>query len=528
MTKSLLIGFFLILCAFSGAVYNQQVYQLENVGILIDCTVVIALHIAMAFVFGGIPFLRWPYFILMNAAGMATAYFYTVFGVMISYDSIAWLLETDKMEVKSFLTWRFVLLIGVSVLIGSTQSLLSKRILGSLKPKKYLAVTGAVLLGAFLLYRGSWALLKYAHWQKTYEAISLSVITPISIPKALRLYVHEESKSAKLLDLPNPADKPSSLAVSENERPVVVFIVGESLRASHLGINGYPRDTTPRLAQLKNLLNYGTCRSFANTTRVSLVGMLTDATLKERKPHYQSFINLFNKHGYTTNFISMQNKLGRSGHLTDALISCSQNVQYEHGRDINLVAHLKNTLKDNDSGSLVLLHMRGSHFSYRDQYADAYRKFTPDTYNNENLPAYKDNLINAYDNSVLKTDDLIASVIDAVRDKNAIVFYTSDHGVSLGERGVFLHGTKPEREQFEVPFLIWYSNQYQQHFPQVVESLKKNLGKQVTHDFIYHTLVGLGGIQSDVINPSFDLSGMSARNTAHKIAATSDNTKTLQ
>lgn len=504
--RTLQTWLFGLLCAVSAAVYNPQIYKLDALGIGWDVVVVVALHGALAMLFGRIPGVRWAYFTLMNLAGCATTYFYTVFGVTVNYDSVAWLFETNSMEVNSFLTWRLSLLMGVSFLLGLIQASLSKRVLGDVPLKRYAAVFGVALLAVAGLYKGSWAFFKYMDWQPTYEAISLSRVSPISIPKAIRMYIHEEGESEKLLDLPNPADAPSQLVVAEDERPTVVFIIGESAQAAHFGINGYERQTTPRLAAMPNLLNYGVCRSFGNTTRVSLIGMLTDARIKERKPQHASFINLFNKHGYETYFISRQNKLGRSGHLTDALISCSKHVKYVKGRDIELVRHMNEAIGDT-SGNLVLLHMVGSHFSYKHQYTDQYRKFVPDDYVNEELSKYHQNVINAYDNSILKTDDMIASVIDALRDKNAVVFYTSDHGDSLGKRGVFLHGTTVEQEQYEVPFLLWYSDAFKAARPQTVAHMQAAVGTPVTHDFIYHTLAGLAGIRSDVLDASLDLSG---------------------
>lgn len=135
----------------------------------------------------------------------------------------------------------------------------------------------------------------------------------------------------------------------------------------------------------------------------------------------------------------------------------------------------------------------------------------PDTYSNEAMPRDIANVINAYDNSIVKTDAMIAETIDVLRDRNAVVLYTSDHGESLGENGVFFHGTKKVAdEQYEVPLFLWYSDVYEKSRPDVVARLRRVRGTPVTHDFIYHTLLGLGGIRSTIASASHDLSGVTA------------------
>ncbi|NJB66800.1 glucan phosphoethanolaminetransferase (alkaline phosphatase superfamily) [Desulfobaculum xiamenense] len=503
------------LAAFSfvaGVAYNPHMFALPA-GWVVLCAVIMALvHTALTVVFGRIPYFRGAFFPLLHVSCCAGAYFYIVFGVTVNYDSIAWLLEADGFEVNSFLTWKLAVLLAFGVGLGVIHARLA-RVLDALPVRRYCVLVLAVLGVTAIAYRGSWFMLQQLDRQTVREAIAMQRIMPISIPKALRMYVHEERKIEEMLNLPSPAELTSE-AVGEEKRPVVVFVIGESAQAQHFGINGYERDTTPKLAAEQNLLNFGVCQAYANTTRKALIGMLTDATLGRRKPSCGSFIHVYNKHGYGTHFFSVQNKLGRSGHLTDALVACSDDVRYMHGTDHVLLEPLKEVLDARNGGELVLLHMRGSHFSYREDYTDEFRKFVPDDYGNENLAKYRNEVINAYDNSIVKTDDFLYSIISMLRDRNAVVVYTSDHGDSLGKRGVFLHGVTISDEQFNVPFLVWYSNAYAAAFPESVRSLAASVGGKVTHDNIFHTMIGLGGIRSDSVSLPLDL--------AHAKASPSD------
>jgi len=497
--------FFLLSCAFAGAVFNQQIYELPVWGMLLDLVVVCVLSLALGLLISLVPYVRVALFPLVSAGGFAAAYFYKTFGVSLSYDSLAWLVEANRFEVNSFLTPSLMGILGAGIVFGFVQAWLS----GSFDLKNRRLKFGifvGVLACTVFVYKGAWIGLKHFEVQKIYEAISLSRIYPFSVPKAARMYLHEANEMQKMLNLPDPATVPCS-ALPQEDRPIVTFIIGESVQAYHLGINGYPRETTPRLAKEKNLLNFGVCRSFGNTTRVSLVGMLTDATIKKRKPRHGSFIKIYNGLGYRTAFYSKQNKIGRSGQLTDMLISCAQDVQYIHngGGDFTLLDPLEHAANTVKGGQLILLHMSGSHFSYKKHYGDDFRKFVPDAYENENLAQYHDEVINAYDNTIYKLDSFLVGVMDKLRDKDAVLIYASDHGDSLGKRGVFLHGTSIQKEQYEVPLLIWYSDLYAQKHPEIVAGLRSSLGKSVSHDNLYHTILGLGGIQSQLLDPKLDL-----------------------
>ncbi len=500
---------FVVISLLAALCYNPQLYA-TGVSPLAAVPVLL-LHLALAVTFGGIPGLRWGYFLFLHVAGCALTYFYTLFDVSMSYDTLAWLLETNRAEVDSFVTWPLFLLLCAGIAVSLVHSSLSQSFRASLAGRRYAAMAGLLLLCALVSAEGGRAAFKHLGGKASYEALSMSRIVPVSVVKAAAAYVREERRSDTLAALPDPADAASSLVIPDHEKPVVVFIIGESARADHFGINGYERDTTPRLSLERNIINYGVCRSFANTTRISLIGILTDATIEDRTPRHGSFISLFNKHGYDTAFFSRQNRLGRSGHLTDALVSGAGTVEYLKGVDRDLVTRLQ-AFVANAGGKLVVLHTQGSHFSYNQQYAAEHRRFMPDTYSNEAMPRDIANVINAYDNSIVKTDAMIAETIDVLRDRNAVVLYTSDHGESLGENGVFFHGTKKVAdEQYEVPLFLWYSDVYEKSRPDVVARLRRVRGTPVTHDFIYHTLLGLGGIRSTIASASHDLSGVTAQ-----------------
>ena len=149
-----------------------------------------------------------------------------------------------------------------------------------------------------------------------------------------------------------------------------------------------------------------------------------------------SFIPLFNKHGFMTCFYSRQNKLGRSGHLTDALIGSSKDIRYfSSPTDQDLLKETEPLFKTYQHGLLLLLHTTGSHYDYRGNYTETFKVFAPDEYTPESMMEHRQNVINAYDNTIVKTDDFLAKLYAQLKDHDAIVVYVSDHGQLLGEHG---------------------------------------------------------------------------------------------
>lgn len=137
--------------------------------------------------------------------------------------------------------------------------------------------------------------------------------------------------------------------------------------------------------------------------------------------------------------------------------------------DHDLLPLLDNFIVKSGNKQFIVLHTYGSHFNYRDRYSDKFKVFIPD--NSVNLEyRHRDLLINSYDNSILSTDDFLASVIDKLRNTGAVtcMFYLPDHGEDImdDDRHRFLHASPcPTYYQLHIPFLIWFSDEYNNRYP---------------------------------------------------------------
>lgn len=162
---------------------------------------------------------------------------------------------------------------------------------------------------------------------------------------------------------------------------------------------------------------------------------------------------------------------------------------------------------------MLFLHMMGSHgpaYARRSSKDEAvFGQMCTDTSFKSCSPA---TIRAAYDASIRYTDRVLADMIKSLSrypDFNAALIYVSDHGESLGENGLFLHGTPyplaPD-EQLYVPMLLWMNQSFEQTFSVSRDAIEENIKQTVTHDHLYHTILGMLKVQSETYDPKWDLS----------------------
>ena len=331
-----------------------------------------------------------------------------------------------------------------------------------------------------------------ARWSMEY------VTDPIKYAKDF--FTRDREKVDFLRALKSPADLPSSR--DDDDDLVMVVVVGESLRADHLGLNGYERDTTPLLAK-EQLVNFPHTHSYAAWTRESVIGIFTDAVEKTREPKLGSFVKLMQKHGFFVNTYNANTKPNRSDFSFNILTEGATRF-FAARPDENMVQSFAGELGKHPR-ELHIFSPYGSHFSYRDAYPESFARFLPDDYARPVEPQDYDKLRNSYDNTVLYTDYVTEEMINLLRDKNAVLVFFSDHGESLGEEGRLAHGDNTAPEQRQVPLLFWFSDRYRAKHPEIPERMQAKTGLQVSHDNLFHTIPSLAGIHSEAVDPSLDL-----------------------
>lgn len=293
-------------------------------------------------------------------------------------------------------------------------------------------------------------------------------------------------------------------------QPDIIFVLGESLRADHLPFNGYERMTMPRMSADTALVSLSHIRSHATHTYASVPHILTgcDSTMADSAFASQSVITLFRRGGYRTAWFANQDlasSYAYFAHEADTLIwgNAARSV-YTYGKwlDTDLLPSLGEWLASPaGKPSMAVVHTIGSHWWYKSHYPDSARNFMPDTPTKEISTLSREQIVNAYDNTILATDDFLARLTALLRDRCAIVVYISDHGESLGEGGVWLHATESEPLHYPA-CMIWFSDAYRRAYPGKVEALRRRSAQPAATDAIFHTLLDGAGLRTSALDRS--------------------------
>lgn len=308
-------------------------------------------------------------------------------------------------------------------------------------------------------------------------------------------------------------------------RETYVIVVGETARADNWQLGGYGRETNPRLSLRDELVFFDKTLSESNTTHKSvpmLLSHLSADNFGDSIRFVKGVIDAFGEAGFMTAYISNQE---RNHSYIDFLGTCADTVDFarqDHGLqyDSQLIEPVEDIL-NKYSGSrkkLIVIHTYGSHFNYRERYDASDARFLPDNAT-EATTSNREELINAYDNTIVEADALLdglMNVLDADSASVSALIYTSDHGEDIFDdyRGRFLHASPtPTFHQIHVPMVVWLSSTYRKNYPEAQSALKINSGKNVSSSLsLFPTIISLAGLKLSHNAPvSADLSSANYR-----------------
>lgn len=307
-------------------------------------------------------------------------------------------------------------------------------------------------------------------------------------------------------------------AVSAKPR-LLVLVVGEAVRAQNWGLNGYTRQTTPQLAVIAPI-NFRDMTACGTATEVSVPCMFSPYGRahydKNRIEHSESVLHVLEHAGIKT--LWRDNQTGCKGvcdglafesyeHAVDprscSSEGCLDNVML-HGLDVEVGKH--------PGDMVVVLHQLGNHGpAYYARYPATLRRYTPVCETAELGKCSRAGIVNAYDNAVLQTDDFLASTIhflNALTARDTALIYLSDHGESLGENGLYLHGVPyaiaPDT-QTKVPLVMWLSPGFASARGIDLSCLRSKSNNPASQDNLFHSMLGLMQVQTHAYDRRLDL-----------------------
>ena len=305
----------------------------------------------------------------------------------------------------------------------------------------------------------------------------------------------------------------AQLLVRQHLQPKnVVMIIGESLNKLHCTTYGYDKPTTPRLQSLADhssllvftdvispevhtLPVFKTLFSKYRCEWGDSIKWYEQPTLQEilRQSGYTTYwVSNQSKHGVCDNFIGNYAELCTENYFVGNKLAGMKRKTYD-GEVLELLSPLTSA---SSTPSFYVVHLMGSHFKFSKRYPAEFQKFTSDDY--PSLPSHQREVVATYDNSVLYNDWVVSEIIRQFEDKEAIVFYFSDHAIDLFQSSPSYYGhAKKTKESFPfgqlIPFYVYMSPSYQAHFPEIVRILRTRTNQSFCTDNMFYTVMDLIG-----------------------------------
>lgn len=464
---------------------------------------------------------RWiikPMLGLVLVVTATAAYYQDRFAVYLDADMLRNVLHTEYHEARELISSGFilrVLLLALPPILILWRVRIVRRRWTQATLVRVLSLCGAIGLsasGMLLAFRDLSTLMRN-HKEVRY------LVTPGNYLYAAAQVLWSDVRQTQQVLTPVGTDA-RVIGRGEAARPrLLVIVVGETVRAQNWGLNGYARDTTPELRAL-NVVNFSDVRSCGTATEVSLPCMFSAVGRRdydeERIRSQESLLHVLQHAGIQS--LWRDNQTGCKGvcaglpfqQWREAKVAdlCQNDACF----DEILLHNLQDDIDAVSGDLVVVLHPLGNHGpSYYARYPKRFRRFTPTCDSAEPGDCSSDALVNSYDNAVLYGDHFVAETIGLLQrqtNRDAALIYVSDHGESLGEHGLYLHGVPyaiaPD-QQTSVAMVAWLSAGLAVSSGIDVECLRERSARPVAHDDLFHSTLGLLDVQTQAYEAQLDL-----------------------
>lgn len=465
-----------------------------------------------------------PWLVILLIAGAVTSYYMQSYNVLINRDMIQNVVETDYKEASQLFSWKmlfYVILLGIIPAILVTQLPVSYHSLR--REVTYKLVTCAVsFLGIALIAAVFYQ--DYASLFRNNRHIRDQVL-PLNYLYASYAYADSvlAAPTGKINALGSDAKlKPSW--TGQQRKVVSVIIVGETARAANFSLGGYTRDTNPNLKK-QDIVYFNNFHSCGTATAVSVPCMFSNFGRKKfdgsEAKHNENLLDVIQRAGLSV--LWRDNNSGCKGvcdrvnyddvgHLANTNLcnsrECFDQVLLEQFKE-----KIEFYTPAGKQGIVVVLHQHGSHGpDYFQRVPPEFEVYKPICRTNQLQECTQAEIVNAYDNTIVYSDYVIANIITFLKthqqEYDSSLLYLSDHGESLGENNLYLHGlpyaVAPD-EQTHVPALFWMSAGFADRFQVDKSCLHQHAGDAYSHDNLFHSMLGLLDIDTSAYNPALDL-----------------------
>ena len=468
--------------------------------------------------------------VILLLVAAASTYFMLQYSVVIDSTMMANVVNTDPREVRDLLSWTLLFSVlavaAVPALWLLRQDILWRRWWPQAWRNAVVAALAFGVLGAVTLasYQDLASLMRN-HKHVRYLFNPLNVLYGGGKLQADLLPRARHTMQAIGVDA-----RPGPTYALTRRTPLVVLVVGETARAANFSLGGYGRQTNPALEQLRaegGMTYFTDVRSCGTNTQASVPCMFSHQgkqAYEASKQPYENLLDVLQRAGLAVLWLDNQSGCKGLCARVDQVITrtledpslCSGGECFDEimlkGLDQRIAA-LDPARRAR--GVVVVMHQMGSHGpAYYRRSPPSFKKFMPECASNVLQDCPREQLVNAYDNTILYTDHLLASTAKwlerSARDgpQDTALLYLSDHGESLGENNLYLHGLPyalAPQVQVHVPMLTWLSGPMQKRLGVRQDCLQKNAGAPLTHDNLFHSMLGLLDVNTSVYQPRLDV-----------------------
>ncbi|OCX42971.1 lipid A/FlgG phosphoethanolamine transferase EptC [Campylobacter ornithocola] len=423
------------------------------------------------------------------------SYFISNYGVLIDDSMIQNVVETDNREFFSYFNFSFALYILAFVIFPSILILLTKIDYQRYVLKKSVLFFSALIICFGLIAFTSKTLLPFL---RSHNIIRMYNLPFYPIYSSIEFAKKKLAGKKELTIISNDANLKDT-----NISKIMILVVGETARASNYSLGDYKtNDTNFYTKNEPNLVYFNDVSSCGTATAKSLPCMFS----RHKRASFENGI-------YEENVLDILQKVGvQSVWFGNNSGGCKGNCdRIKHkliskDYDESLLELVKQELKNTNSNKIIIVHLQGSHGpTYYKRYPSEFKKFIPTCDTNELNTCTYEQIINTYDNTLLYTDFIIKNLIDLLKEnpnQEASLLYLSDHGESLGENGIYLHGMPyliAPKDQKHIPMIFWSKDS------KLSQDLQGKKDYKLSQDNLFSSLLGYFGVNSKEYEENYDL-----------------------
>ncbi len=453
-----------------------------------------------------------PVLIIILIASAFASYFMNSYGIVLDSDMLTNAVQTNLSESLDLLNTSLILYLLFLGLLPSYLVYKAKLSIGSLKQEvfnKLKLIVSSVVIITLTIFVFSKHYASFFREHKNLRLYTNPVFYVYSVGKNISGSI--KTKESPFQHVGHDAEK----SANDIDRELVIMVVGETVRADRFSLNGYHKKTNP-LLEKENLISFKDMSSCGTSTAISVPCIFSkftkDEYTKEKAHSHENVLDILSHLG--VNVLWRDNNSDSKGvalrvPYEDFRTNKLNTICDTECRDEGMLVGLQEYINKQKGDILIVLHQMGNHGpAYYKRYPDKFKKFTP-TCDSKNLEKCTQLQINnSYDNAIVYTDYFLAQTIKLLKNNSSkfetALLYVSDHGESLGENGIYLHGLPSiiaPKEQTHVASIFWAGK----HMEVDKLKLKAKENQPVSHDNIFHILLGIFEVKTEVYDRDMDI-----------------------